>query len=45
MGDYVTIVSAQVSIYLDLRDYLNQTYTLSPAEGCDFRNSYYTQNG
>ena len=37
-------VGSMVSIYIDLRDYLNNTYTISPSDGCSFTSSYYTQN-
>ena len=31
-----------VEILIDLRDYLNNTYQMSPSDGCTFTKSYYT---
>lgn len=43
-GDFVVDVGSMVEIYIDLRDYLNNTYKLSPEDGCTFTKSYYIQN-
>ncbi len=41
-GEFVIEVGAMVEVYIDLRDYLNNTYKLSPEDGCTFTKSYYT---
>jgi hypothetical protein len=40
-GDFIVDVGSMVEIYIDLRDYLNNTYKLSPEDGCTFTKSYY----
>lgn len=42
LGDFSAPVGSMVEIYLDLRDYLNNTYKMSPEDGCSFTKSYYT---
>lgn len=44
-GDFTIDVGSMVEVYIDLRDYLNNTYRPSPDEGCSFTKSYYIQNG
>jgi len=44
-GDFTIDVGSMVEVYIDLRDYLNNTYRPSSDEGCSFTKSYYIQNG
>lgn len=45
LGDFVMYSGSTVEIYIDLRDYTNNSYTLSSDDGCTFTKSYYYQNG
>ncbi len=37
-------VGSTIEVLIDLRDYLNNTYQISPQDGCTFTKSYYVQN-
>jgi hypothetical protein len=44
LGDFIIDVGSMVEVYIDLRDYLNNTYKLQPEDACTFTKSYYVQN-